>query len=70
MMSCVGPSISEVMTGADGAVQLVGGIDLGPYSGYGELQTVAKLCMALQMILGRLEILAPLVLLVPGFWRR
>ena len=49
---------------------LVGGIDLGPYSGYGELQPFTKLFMALQMVLGRLEIVAPIVLLTPAFWKK
>jgi len=70
MMSCVGPSISEVMPLGDGTYALVGGIDLGPYSGYGELQPFTKLFMALQMVLGRLEIVAPIVLLTPAFWKK
>jgi len=70
MTGCVGPAISEVVPAGEGTFQLVGKVDLGPYSGYGELRPWAKLFMCLQMILGRLEILAPFVLLTPGFWRR
>jgi trk system potassium uptake protein TrkH len=70
MMSCVGPAFGEVVTTDPGTFQLVGSVDLGPYSGYGELHWWAKLTMSLQMVLGRLEILAPLALLTPSFWRR
>jgi trk system potassium uptake protein TrkH len=70
MTGCVGPSISEVVPGGVGTFELVGQIDLGPYNGYGDLHPWTKLFMSLQMILGRLEILAPFVLLTPGFWRR
>lgn len=83
MMSCIGPSISEVAVQADGslhlleALQLSQGeqrmapvVDVGPYGGYGALHSGTKLFMCLQMLLGRLEILAPLALLTPGFWRR
>ena len=65
MMGCIGPAFGDAVHTAAGS-----GIDVGPYGGYGELQTGAKLFMSLQMILGRLEILAPFALLTPGFWRR
>jgi trk system potassium uptake protein TrkH len=61
MMGCVGPAFGDVAAG---------GIDLGPYAGYGELHPGAKVFMSVQMVLGRLEILLPLALLTPGFWRR
>ena len=61
MMGCVGPAFGDVAAG---------GIDLGPYAGYGELHPGAKIFMSVQMVLGRLEILLPLALLTPGFWRR
>jgi len=70
MVGCVGPAISGAMPGSDGSFALIGQIDLGPYGGYGELHPATKLFMSLQMILGRLEIVAPLALLTPGFWRR
>ena len=54
----------------EGAVQIVGQVNVGPYSDYGALSAPVKLFMALQMILGRLEIIAPIVLLTPAFWRR
>ncbi|MCA8949482.1 MAG: TrkH family potassium uptake protein [Planctomycetes bacterium] len=70
MMGCVGPAFGEVVArGAEG-FELVGSLDLGPYAGYGELHWWAKLTMAVQMVLGRLEILAPLAILTPRFWWR
>ncbi|MEM7204970.1 MAG: TrkH family potassium uptake protein [Planctomycetota bacterium] len=70
MMGCTGPAISGVVEAAAGEYELVGGLNIGPYGGYGALHPAAKLFMSLQMILGRLEILAPLALLTPAFWRR
>lgn len=70
MMGCVGPAFGQVVSSGQGAFETVGNIDLGPYSGYGELHPLTKLFMCLQMVLGRLEILAPLALLTPGFWKR
>lgn len=70
MMGCVGPSISGVVPADAGTFELIGKIDVGPYGGYGELHPGAKLFMTGQMVLGRLEILAPLALLTPGFWKR
>lgn len=67
MVGCIGPAVSEV---APGSNALVSQVDLGPYSGYGYLDAGTKLFMSLQMLLGRLEILAPLVLLTPRFWKR
>lgn len=68
MMGCTGPSITGVFP--DFAVINEAGINLGPYGGYGELLPWSKLLMCFQMILGRLEILAPVVVLAPSFWRR
>ena len=73
MMGCIGPAFGEVVPvteGAAGTFRVVGEIDLGPYSGYGALHPAAKLFMSLQMVLGRLEVLAPLALLTPRFWKR
>ncbi len=71
MLGCTGPAITQVLP-IDGGFELAnqGRIDLGPYGGYGDLQGYAKIYLAFQMILGRLEILAPLVLLFPSFWRK
>ncbi len=70
MMGCIGPAFGETVSVGQGTFELVGSVDLGPYSGYGELHPAAKLFMSLQMVAGRLEILAPLALLMPSFWKR
>lgn len=69
MMGCIGPAFGQALPAADGALGVVGSVDLGPYGGYGDLYPGAKLFMSLQMVLGRLEILAPLALLTPRFWK-
>jgi trk system potassium uptake protein TrkH len=46
------------------------GPDLGPMGGYGALSGGARLFLSWLMLLGRLEFLAPLVLMMPSFWRR
>ena len=72
MMGCTGPAMSEVVANLDGTFSLVNsaGINFGPHGGYGDLLPWSKFILAIQMILGRLEILAPLVLFAPAFWRR
>ncbi|MHC4899747.1 MAG: TrkH family potassium uptake protein [Planctomycetota bacterium] len=69
MMGCTGPAICGVQEVGEAAYQSLSEVNLGPYGGYGQLYPAHKLLMCLQMVLGRLEILAPLVLLTPGFWR-
>lgn len=71
MMGCTGPCLTEVVwNGQTFEVANAGGINLGPLGGYGDLHGANKLLLSLQMILGRLEILALFVLLVPAFWRK
>ncbi|MDV7391609.1 potassium transporter TrkG, partial [Arthrospira platensis SPKY1] len=43
---------------------------VGPSETYGHLQAPTKLYLAFLMLLGRLELFAILVLMVPSFWRR
>ena len=71
MMGCTGPSITAVLPALDGTFALAnpGQLNLGPYGGYGDLDSFVKVFMSGQMVLGRLEILAPLALLFPAFWR-
>ncbi|MHC4077690.1 MAG: TrkH family potassium uptake protein [Planctomycetota bacterium] len=69
MVCCTGPAMSGVHEVGHGVYQVVGEVNVGAYGGYGQLYPAHKLLMCLQMVLGRLEILAPLVLLTPGFWR-
>ena len=59
-------SLQEV---GHGVYEVVGEVNVGAYGGYGQLYPAHKLLMCVQMVLGRLEILAPLALLTPGFWR-
>lgn len=69
MMGCTGPAAANVeWTGQ--TFELATGLDVGPYGGYGDLQQWAKVFCSFQMMLGRLEILAPLVLLWPSVWRK
>lgn len=73
MMGCTGPAITEVLPAAEAGSYVVAnaqGIDLGPFGGYGQLQSWTKTIMALQMILGRLELMTLFVLVLPRFWRR
>jgi hypothetical protein len=71
MMGCTGPSVTAVLPALDGGFQIAnpGQLNLGPYGGYGDLDGFVKIFMSGQMVLGRLEILAPLALLFPEFWR-
>ena len=70
MMSCTGPAITAVVDAESNLLGNAAQIDLGPFGGFGELRAWAKIGLAFQMILGRLEILAPIVLFAPGLWRR
>jgi trk system potassium uptake protein TrkH len=42
---------------------------IGPAGNFGTIGDPGKMIMIFLMLLGRLEILAVLVLLVPAFWR-
>lgn len=47
------------------------GLDqVGPYGNYGFLKDTTKLLLSLLMIIGRLEVYAILVLMVPGLWKK
>ena len=71
MMGCTGPAMTSVeWQGASAVIANVGGLNLGPYGSYGDLHGWSKILMCVQMVLGRLEVFAPLVLLAPSFWRR
>ena len=71
-MACCGPAITEVTVQAGGEMVIANAahLNLGPYGSFGDLADWGKVVLCLQMILGRLEILAPLALLAPSFWRR
>jgi trk system potassium uptake protein TrkH len=70
-MGNTGPAINGVMVSGQ-SVTLVNqaGLNLGPYGSFGDLPAHLKVIGALQMMLGRLEIMALLVFLSPRFWRR
>ena len=80
MLGCTGPALTAVQAVGDGPFTMAdpatfsianpGALDLGPFGGYGALPPGIKLWCCVQMVFGRLEIVAPLVLFVPGFWRR
>lgn len=69
--SGVGPGFTAVIRhGNDFVLANAGNLDVGPFGSFGELTSFSKLVMSLLMILGRLEFLALLCVLTPGFWRR
>ncbi|MDP6930042.1 MAG: TrkH family potassium uptake protein [Planctomycetota bacterium] len=68
MMMCTGPAITEVTSAL--APNNLGGIDLGPAGGYGDLYGWSKILMSFQMILGRLELLVPAAMFLPALWKR
>lgn len=71
MFGCTGPAITAVhQLGEHWSPINAGGIDVGPAGSYGLLYAWQKLLLSLQMVLGRLELLVPLALLSPGFWRK
>ncbi len=66
MLGCCGPA----MTTVDASGHVLLGPDVGPFGGFADLAGGTKLVLIAEMILGRLELLAPLALFTPGFWRR
>ena len=67
MLGCTGPALTAVDLAG---VPINGSIDVGPAGSYGDLYGWSKLLLCFQMLLGRLELLVPLALLTPGFWKR
>ncbi|MBW2230712.1 MAG: TrkH family potassium uptake protein [Deltaproteobacteria bacterium] len=65
----------DLVTAISGGVTAVGNVgpglgEIGPFDHFAHFPTTVKLCFALCMIAGRLELFTLLVLLSPGFWRR
>jgi len=65
----------DLVTSLTASIASVGNIGpglgmIGPTDNYAAIHPVAKPVLCLLMLVGRLEVLAITVLLVPGFWRR
>jgi trk system potassium uptake protein TrkH len=72
MLSATGLDFVTASTGALTALTNVGpglGTVIGPVGNFATLPDASKWVLSLAMLLGRLEILAVLVLLSPAFWR-
>ena len=72
LLGATGLDFITALSSAATAIANVGpgmGDSVGPTGNFASLSDVAKLLMALGMILGRLEFLTLLVLLTPTFWR-
>ncbi|MFP1631242.1 TrkH family potassium uptake protein [Zhengella sp. ZM62] len=73
LLSATGLDFETAVTGALSAITNVGpglGDVIGPTGNFSSLSDIAKYIMAAGMLLGRLEILAVLILFTPAFWRR
>jgi trk system potassium uptake protein TrkH len=73
LLSATGLDLITAMTGALTALTNVGpglGDYIGPSGNFAPLPDVAKWILSLAMMLGRLEILAVLVIFTPAFWAR
>lgn len=70
-MGNTGPALNGVVVTTH-TVTLVNShaINLGPYGSFGDLPAYLKVWGMIQMLLGRLEIMALLVFISPRFWRR
>ncbi len=73
LLAATGLDLITSMTGALTALTNVGpglGDIIGPAGNFSTLPDMAKWVLSLAMLLGRLEILAVLVIFTPTFWRR
>lgn len=73
LLAATGLDLVTAVSGALAALTNVGaglGDTIGPAGNYSTVPDVAKWIMALAMLLGRLELLAVLVIFTPVFWRR
>jgi len=72
LLSSLGLDFVTAMTGAASAISNVGpglGDVIGPTKTYSSLPDLAKWLLCIGMLLGRLELYAVFVLLIPRFWR-
>ncbi len=67
----MGPGFTALVRDAAGNLVPAnpGGFDVGSYGCFGEFGSATKGLLGFVMILGRLEVYAPLAILMPGFWR-
>ena len=73
LLTATGLDFVTAATGAVTALSNVGpglGTIIGPVGNFATLPYAAKWILSIAMLLGRLEILAVLVLLSPAFWTR
>jgi len=73
LLSMLGLDAITAISGSVAALANVGpglGPEIGPAGNYAGLPDAAKWLLAAGMVLGRLEFIAVLVLITPGFWRR
>lgn len=73
MLAATGMDLTSSMTGALGSLANLGpglGDQIGPAGNYSGVPDSAKYILSVVMLLGRLEILAVLVILTPAFWGR
>jgi trk system potassium uptake protein TrkH len=71
-LSATGLDIETALSGSITALANVGpgiGPVIGPSGNFSSIGDAGKMIMVFLMLLGRLEILAVLVLLAPAFWR-
>ena len=71
-LSLLGLDFITAVSGAATALANIGpglGPEIGPAGNFGGLSDAAKWVLSLAMLLGRLELVAVLILFTPGFWR-
>lgn len=72
VLSLLGLDFITAVSGAATALANIGpglGPEIGPAGNFGGLSDAAKWVLSLAMLLGRLELIAVLILFTPGFWR-
>ena len=60
----------DVIKGFMGVINAIGNIGFAPITGFADFHPVSKLVLALDMVVGRVEIIPFLVLFQVEFWRR
>ena len=71
MLACNHDMVTAISAAISAAANIGPGLGMiGPTDNWAQIHPVAKLYMALLMLVGRLEVMAISVLVLPGFWRR